>query len=534
MKFYPMHMHLHASHEPTASIGAHMSHASALGIKHLWLTEHDVRMGEKARSLPHYTLPAAELISTLDNGIVAGFRELVTSGGGHSFSEEEGLVTLTLTSLGGEERLRFFTKGKNHSDQLFSGVSVGLEAEISLSEGAEFALEFVLSCQPPSYEHARMVYILGDVPENKENIQYLPFPEMSEDGSYLFNLTKDADECVGGLDNSSCYIELVLRGCGSVKFKGFRFERELNYEPVRQNQIKLAQKLGKKWGVTPFVTFEITGAGHHKNCYTTTVPCIDYKAHGFKVTQAEAIEHVKAHGGIFCYNHPFTEWKNAKLSEEEKWELIDKLANEFAENRVFGATLMEVGFPYEKEDFYDRHYLALWDKLSSRGIFITGDGDSDNHDATEDGWSTGNNFATFTGIYDSEEPSEKSFRDAFRRGTVWCGDPTQVYEMNLTLDEKCAMGAIFTDDVLDLAFSARTCMKSGKLIRIVDGSPEYECDIEDGICRDSFTLQSKNDVSFARYELRDSEGVLKGLTNPVYLVKDKNKVYNDAEVRLAK
>ena len=52
MKFYPMPMHLHASHEPTASIGAHMQYARALGMRHIWLTEHDVRMGRKVRDIP--------------------------------------------------------------------------------------------------------------------------------------------------------------------------------------------------------------------------------------------------------------------------------------------------------------------------------------------------------------------------------------------------------------------------------------------------------------------------------------------------
>ena len=49
MRFYPMPMHLHAACEPSASIGAHMHWARRLGIRHLFLTEHDSRIGVKRR-----------------------------------------------------------------------------------------------------------------------------------------------------------------------------------------------------------------------------------------------------------------------------------------------------------------------------------------------------------------------------------------------------------------------------------------------------------------------------------------------------
>ena len=35
-------------------------------------------------------------------------------------------------------------------------------------------------------------------------------------------------------------------------------------------------KVGEKYGITPFVTTEITGAGQHKNCFTSSVPVLRY------------------------------------------------------------------------------------------------------------------------------------------------------------------------------------------------------------------------------------------------------------------
>ena len=49
--FYPQHMHIHSIFEPSASMEGHIRHARDLGMKHIWFTDHDIRMGRKSWEL---------------------------------------------------------------------------------------------------------------------------------------------------------------------------------------------------------------------------------------------------------------------------------------------------------------------------------------------------------------------------------------------------------------------------------------------------------------------------------------------------
>ncbi len=537
MKFYPIHMHLHASHEPTASIGAHMSHAAELGIKHMFITEHDTRMGEKKRAMNEFRFTEPSLFFETENGIRAGFKHVKDEGGSYIFSENGENFSLEITAdKGGYEEFYFYSATKAHSDPLFSDISVDMDADISLLGNARLSVEFILSAQPPTYKQAKLIYVLGEIPDLHENTAYCKFPNKSEDGLYHFNLTSDTSDAVGGLDNALCYINIILEGRmgeGKISFRSFKFNRKLDFEPVRQRQIGIAEELGKKWGVTPFVTFEISGAGHHRNCYTTTVPCINYKELGYRVTGEYAVNHVKDHGGIFSYNHPFTEWKRDGLSEEEKIRVVDELIEKFSENKVEGAALMEVGFPYEKEDFYDRHYLRLYDGLAAKGVFITADGDSDNHHATDSGWKKGNNFATFAGLYYNEEPRESDFTRAFMRGSCWCGNPLLIKNMHLCANNQFTFGSIFVNENAEIEFRASGISCEGYAVRIVNGIEDRKVEIKNGEVSDSYILKPSLRFNFVRYEIRDSEGILIALSNPVYSVQDRADVYSDAEKRIA-
>ncbi len=530
-------MHLHASHEPTASIGSHMAHSAELGIHHIWITEHDVRMGRKRKELPRFYFPKKALFNEFPRGVRSGFKHLEESTGEIAFEEEEGAIVLDIKAKAGEhEALYFYSKGKNHCDPLFSGVKVQMDADISLANGAVFAVEMVLSVQPPSYDHAKLIY-RTDIEKayDGENVRFLPLPE-KENGVYTFHVSDDVTEAVGGLDNATCFIRLILdggEGVSAVRFRTFDFLRELDFEPVRQAGMLVAAEVGRRWGVTPFVTYEISDAGHHKNSYDTSVPVLNYEELNYDISQEYAIAHVLSHGGIFSYNHPFTEWKNDKLSDEGKLAVVEDCIHRFTENRVFGATIMEVGFPYEKEDFYDFHYLALWDGLSANGVFVTGDGDSDNHHALPDGWTEGNNFVTFTGILDDEEPCERSFRAAFERGSVWCGDPTRIMSMKMSA-EGAPMGSIFVDRDVHVKFSAENIKCGGHARLVTNGDDGSVFSISDGKVAFSFDLRCVDRFNFARVELRDENGVLLALSNPIYSVKDEADVYDTAKIRMVK
>ncbi len=244
MKFYPMHMHLHASHEPTASIGAHMAHAAELGIKHLWITEHDTRMGDKRSPLNKFRFLKKKLFDDAAPGVRAGFKHIKERAGSWEFSESEKGISLDITTAkDGYEEFYFYSSVKAHSDPLFADISVDMTADVSLSDGARFAVEFILSAQPPSYKQAKMIYNLGASPEKiPENSALYPFPEKGEGGFYHFDLTFDVCDAVGGLDNALCYINLILEGEGRVSFLGFDFNRKLNFEQENGSVLSCQRK----------------------------------------------------------------------------------------------------------------------------------------------------------------------------------------------------------------------------------------------------------------------------------------------------
>ncbi|MBQ2740804.1 MAG: CehA/McbA family metallohydrolase [Clostridia bacterium] len=525
MKFYPMHLHLHCSHEPTASLSSHMSNAAALGIRHFWTTEHDIRMGRRPKDVSEFSFPEKELFVQLENGAKAGFKEEDGNTGTYAF--EDGLEGITLRIRADEnesESLLFHSKGKRHSAPLFARLCVDLDADMiaSAERGARITVSFILSAQPPSYTQAELCYVYGELPTQQENMQFLPFPK-KENGVYRFPLTKDASDEIGGVDNALCNIRLTVENGGEMVFRSLVFHRELNFQEVRAEQIKLAKRLGEKWGVVPFVGFEISAAGNHKNCYSTKVPVIDYREYDFQVSNEQAIAHVKKYGGIFSWNHPFTAALKTGSGEETHEEMFDRVAQTLLENRVYGASLMEVGFPFGRDGFAAKEYLRLWDYLSAGGVFITGVGDSDNHHAVAEGWTEMNNFCTVVGLYDDEEPSEQDLVRGLSRGSVWGGNPVKIRDFTFTANG-APQGSIFCGESVEVAFSAKDIRCGGYALCVVNGQPIQRVEISSGAVSGVFTLHNTQKYNFARVEIYDEEGVLIAFSNPIYLVDDKRDV----------
>lgn len=514
MKYYPIHMHLHCAHEASASIGSHMAHAKALGIEHLWLTEHDTRMGKPAGKYFSFLFPKAELYTALPTGVHAGFQEQEENSGAYAFSEEEGRICLELAAGKGQrESLFFHSRGKKHSDPLAAGLTVEMDAEIQ-PEGGYVCVEFILSAQPPTYRQARLCYVLGEMPQSKDApIQYLPFPAR-QDGKYTFSLSQDVSETIGGHDNALCNLNLIVGDGAVIRFRSFDFYRELEYQKARQAQIVLAEKLGQKWGVTPFVGFEVTRAGNHKNCFSTKVPLIEYAAFDYNVSNLQAVAHLQRHGAVYSWNHPFSEHG---CTGETKEEIFEEKAKQLIDNRVYGAQLMEVGFPYTRGGFEGRYYLRLWDRLSENGILITGEGDSDNHHATENGWTEGNNFCSFTGLNDDEPPTEENFVKAFRRGTLWGGNPVVMRNLSFTGDGK-EQGSLLRGEKAEIAFSATDIQCGGYAVCITNGEEIARLPIKNGTVAGSWVLECTQKYNFARVELYNDDDVLIAFSNPIYLV----------------
>lgn len=523
MKYYPIHTHLHCAHEASASIGSHMAHAKELGIEYIWTTEHDTRIGKPAGKYFSFSYTEKNLwVPIPGSHIQAGFQEKEENTGTYDFLDaDDGIVLRISAEKGQRESLFFHSKAKKHSDPLLAQVTLEMNADIELCNDGTVLVEFILSAQPPTYQQARLCYVLGSMPEKKagELIRYLPFPEKKE-GKYTFRLSQDVSEEIGGLDNALCNLNLIAQNGAVIRFRTFDFYRELEYEKARQAQIALAEKLGKKWGVTAFVGFEVTHAGNHKNCFSTKTPVIEYAKFDYNVSNEQAITHMQKYDAVFSWNHPFSEHGCAGQTKEE---IFEEKAQQLISARVYGANMMEVGFPYTRGGFEGKYYLRLWDRLSENGIMITGNGDSDNHHATANGWTEGNNFCSFAGLYDDEAPTEENFVKAFKRGTLWGGNPVVIRNLSFTGDGK-EQGSLVRGETVMLSFSATDIQCGGYAVCISNSKEIARIPIQKGTVSGCWVLNCEQTYNFARVELYNEDDLLIAFSNPIYLLAEETEI----------
>ena len=76
MHYEPIHLHLHAAFEPSGSMAGHMVCAKALGIRHLWFTEHDVRLGPRQYDIPYFRFDQESLTVEDAPSLCCGFTYL--------------------------------------------------------------------------------------------------------------------------------------------------------------------------------------------------------------------------------------------------------------------------------------------------------------------------------------------------------------------------------------------------------------------------------------------------------------------------
>src|SRR6266516_583069 len=139
------------------------------------------------------------------------------------------------------------------------------------------------------------------------------------------------------------------------------------------------------------------GGSFHQPVYGTDLPV------GADAT-LQATKLIHGYGGLASVNHPFGVKQNdgASSTGSSTQTALDtarhKLAVKLLKNKCYGADILEVGYHSrgktgtvaKLED-----HLALWDTLSRNGVFLTGNGVSDNHTGHVNGWSVDAGFNTF-------------------------------------------------------------------------------------------------------------------------------------------
>jgi len=533
-------MHLHAGHQKGASVESHIYNASLLGMKYVRITSHDLRTGIKKHEFNEFDFSKGEASYQDFPWEKCGWE---TSTGSPEISYEDGCMILRPSSADNNchtNGICLVTSDKRHSMSLLADVTLTLGVKTIISGKASVIIDVTLSQRPPDHENAHIWYYFGAEPDNvPPHTAFIKLCE-KDDGLYELKLTEDAQkdgicDVIGGLDNAFTGISFVIQtkvsSYAECRFDTFKVSRKYDGDEVVKKQRLIADEVGKKYGIKPYVTTEISGAGQHKNVYSTCVPVIDYTAHNFNITQMEAIEHVKKHGGMFCYNHPLSKYGKMTLTKEEIDFIVQRDAVSLISSRVFGADLMEVGFVEGRAGFNLDEYLRLWDLIGMGGVFISGSGDSDSHNGKEK-WFEGQNFASWIAApEDVPFPvPEKVFNDSMKAGRMYLGDPVYLKNpVNLECEGR-PMGAIVTIGDRDkkkrtLTFTANQPEKDNTVKIVINGQriSEYKAsDLldDDGNLTLNFDIEPTLTVNLARVEMYNKDGRCVMVTNPIYFVRE--------------
>ena len=531
MKYYPMHMHLHTIHQPGASMESHIYNAGLLGMKYIRFTDHDTRTGENDKTVKTFDFTRKELQYENDAGIKRGWKPI-----GECEPIADGkTVTFSGSGVFGVE---FFSDGQRHSRALPAEVSLTLGMKHTISQGSRVILDILLSQRPPEHKEGHFLYVIGEPITEPRPYTASMNIDASPDGIYRLNISRDLERypAVGGLDNVFGTISVIIEGEGSVSLSLLEISSVYGYNDLIVRQRAIAEKIGERYGIKPFVTTEISSAGQHKNCFSSNVPVLDYTKG--KITGDEAVAHILSHGGIFSYNHPFEcpKYKRKEFTREEIDGIVAFESAALIENKVFGAALIEVGFPLGRGLFTLEDYIKLWDNLSAAGVFITGEGDSDCH-KSHSRWFSGNNFASWIGVDDglTHPISEEVFGAAMVAGHLYMGDP--VY-LRGRVEFSCLgaeMGSVIVSDGGEYPISLLIeDLPEGATVKLVRCG---ETVLEEQPTGDSYNrvypITPSGSVDFIRAEMYNAEGRCVMLTNPIYFVEPGSAIAIPKE-RLAK
>lgn len=518
--YYGMPMHMHSCWERNASMEGHMYQLKQLGLKYTYITDHDVRMGRRRYHPQSFDFSKGELYVEDYPGKFCGFQNLM---GNVSVTEHNELClrTESASSEWSIASATYDSTQKRHELALFSGLVMQLGMRMTEpDDDIRVVVDVELSMRPPEFEHGHILYVFG----NSDGLEdrYHVVKSMSIQAErYTLNLLEDA-ESVGGGDNVFKTVTFSV-ACRNGK-RAELFVNHLStswkytFEEGRIKQQKLADKLGEKYGITTFVTSEISDAGRHKNVFSTKVPILDYEALGYEVSEEYAINHVLSHGGIFAINHPFEPYKRLmKEQPERKDEFYQTVLSDYLTNRGLGATLMEVGFPMGRSGFTFEDHLTLWDTLTLDGIILTAYGDSDTHGAK--GFFDSNNFVGY--IY-ADEPGEEAFVQSMKAGNMYTGDPVYLEKMSVSLTdgENHPMGCVvYTENPERAVLSLTGVPKDAILVWNVNGKNLEPVSVSGDYCGE-VEIPNEGKVNFARATLYvDGRCIL--ITNPIYTTADK-------------
>jgi hypothetical protein len=213
--------------------------------------------------------------------------------------------------------------------------------------------------------------------------------------------------------------------------------------------------------------------------------------------------------------------------------MLTALAAQLLPLRACGADIMEVGYP-RRQGVDLAHHVALWDIMSRNGIFLTGNGVSDDHAGVD--WANPPTVTTWTTSAWADAKDVDTLLAALRAGRVWCQSLTGFRGgLDLMVDGSCPMGSVSVSKSTTRQVEVTgIAVPDGGSLSLVQGAVDYAGtaapranvrtvgkvaagDLGSG--RAKLSLDTR-DSCFVRTEVRDAHGEVVALSNPVWLLRE--------------
>jgi hypothetical protein len=241
-------------------------------------------------------------------------------------------------------------------------------------------------------------------------------------------------------DNSLHDIEFRASSTGrapaDVCFGYLRLDEQAGYDAVGVEQDLVARYADAVPDVLGLVGTEIS-FGPHLNQFGGTLAPYDYGPVHRLSDQPGAdiipsvVDFIHAQGGLASINHPFAAAAGG-LSPPQV------IAHGLLATGAGGADILEVGYGHGGVATFGDH-LAVWDALSRNGLFVTGNGVSDDHSGQ--GWAQEpNRFYTATWATRLDQPT---LMDSLARGRTYVGYLGAFGgTIDIRVDDAVPMGAV--------------------------------------------------------------------------------------------
>jgi hypothetical protein len=318
-------------------------------------------------------------------------------------------------------------------------------------------------------------------------------------------------------------------------FDFLRFDRTVSGQSFFNEQAEMGTALSSKYpSVSQQQGLEVSAWYPHINWFgpNVTVPTysgISYSSYS-SYLQNTLIPSIHQSGGLTSYNHPYGANDGPLLSQSEQNAKLAQVAAQLLPTLALGSDLIEVGYKLRGSCDLE-HHLALWDIMSRNGVFLTGNGTSDDHHAQN--WrGIGNNWVTWVW---ATSMAQTDLLAALAAGRAWCGSLSQFNgSLDLLIDSQVPMGAVSVSQVTSRQLTATALgLPTGSSLQVMRGVVDYagKAQLTDDVkVVSSYSASniSGGQVSlnidtssscFVRAQLLSSRGAIIATSNPIWLLR---------------